>query len=67
MYYNAINWRYDNSNEGTGTVAESSKARKDDGDFSDDPFQDIVSKNVMPIPTDVKKEYLEDYENFTVA
>jgi len=67
MCYNAINWRYDNSNDGTDIVAESSKPRKDDDDFSDDPFQDVVSKNVMPIPTEVKKEYLEDYENFTVA
>ena len=65
MRNNAINWRYDNRNE--STVGESSKARKVDDDFSDDPFQDVVSKNVMPIPTEVKKEYLEDYENFTVA
>ncbi|KAF8810000.1 hypothetical protein BYT27DRAFT_7253972 [Phlegmacium glaucopus] len=36
-------------------------------DDDDDPFIDVISKNVMPIPpSKPKKVYLEDFENFIV-
>jgi hypothetical protein len=47
--------------------AESSKTKKIDKYASDDPFTDVITKNIMPTPpSKAKKVYLEDYENFTV-
>jgi hypothetical protein len=48
--------------------ASSSKRRKDDDSGSEDPFANVVARNAMPTPpTKTKKEYLEDFEYFTVA
>lgn len=48
-------------------VAEGSNVHKIDEDSSDDPFVNTVSKNAMPVPpSKEKKEYLEDYENFSI-
>lgn len=47
-------------------VEGSSKNAVADTDDSD-PFLDVVTKNVMPVPPlKDKKVYLEDYENFSV-
>jgi hypothetical protein len=45
---------------------ESSKTGKDEDELSDDPFDGVISKNAMPKLPSAKKEFLEDYENFTV-
>ena len=64
MFHNAINWEYDNSND--AMAGESSKTGKDEDELSDDPFDGVISKNAMPKLPSAKKEFLEDYENFTV-
>jgi len=46
-------------------LAESSRNKNKDEDSSDIPFVDAVSKNVMPIPKQ-KKEFLEDFDGFSV-
>lgn len=45
---------------------EGSSRRTLDIDSDEDPFVDVVPVNVMPSPPPPKKEYLEDYENFTI-
>ncbi|KAF8800677.1 hypothetical protein BYT27DRAFT_7216930 [Phlegmacium glaucopus] len=48
-------------------LLEGSSGNIVDDDDNDDPFIDVISKNVMPIPpSKPKKVYLEDFENFTV-
>lgn len=53
-------------NDDNNIVGESSTVKKEDGDVSDNPFVEVVSKNAMPTPPKEKKVYLEDFENFTV-
>ena len=57
---------YVNRNDRPDEVAEGSKRSNRDDDIADDPFVDVGSQNVMPVPPQPKKVYLEDYENFTV-
>jgi hypothetical protein len=48
-------------------AAEGSKSNTIEDDLSNDPFANVVSKNVMPKPpTQEKSVYLEDYKHFTV-
>jgi hypothetical protein len=55
------------ANSRENCAAEGSKSNTVEDDLSDDPFADVISKNVMPKPpTQEKKVYLEDYEHFTV-
>lgn len=45
--------------------AEGSQNKEKEEDSSDDSFVHAVSKNVMPIPKE-RKEFLEDFEGFSV-
>jgi len=54
-----ISENYKKNGEGSGQANR-------DSDADDNPFTEIVSKNVMPIPPSKKKVYLEDYEDFVV-
>jgi len=54
------------ANDGDNVPGESSAVKNEDGNCSDNPFVEVVSKNAMPTPPKEKKVYLEDFENFTV-
>lgn len=63
--YNISTFRYNDYHD--NLMGGSSKADDLDKAFSDDPFVNDISENVMPTPpSKIKKVYLEDYENFTV-
>lgn len=63
LWYDSL--RHDDHND--NRVAESSKANDPDNHSDEDTFADVVVKNAMPTPpSKAKKEFLEDFENFTV-
>ena len=48
-------------------IADGSKSNPAEDDYSDNPSLDVGHKNAMPTPpSKPQKEYLEDFENFTV-
>ena len=53
--------------ESDDNLAEGSRPAAHNISDVDDPFTNVISKNVMPAPPNKeRKVYLEDYENFVV-